>query len=130
MTTKDFTYEKNILESIGMNSDLPDVILENLNYVHLVENYYFRKRNCKDYRNASIDFAIKNKLNFSSSQNTYNDFMRRFVKVSCPTCNMSLTGKGGGGTSGSFHTDYYCDDCKVEVSLSGNPEGAFDMRYR
>lgn len=127
--TKDFAYEKRILELIGMPSDLPDSILENLNYVHLVENHFFRKKSCNDYRNAAIDFARKNHLNFSSSFNTYKDFMKRFVKVNCPNCSDLLEGGFGGGSGHEYHIDYNCKFCKIKVSLSGNPMGGFEMRY-
>ncbi len=125
-------YEKQVLDALNIDhSTFPEEILENLNIPYLIGTHFFRKKDLKSNRKqAEIDFVIKNKINYSSTFNTYYEFMKRFVKVDCPQCGEVLTGSGGGGSGHDYHIDYQCGKCGTKVNLCGNPEGGFFMKFK
>jgi predicted RNA-binding Zn-ribbon protein involved in translation (DUF1610 family) len=97
--------------------------------IRIVENYFFEKPGCKDYRNETINFMIKEKQSFSTTNNCVYDFAKRFVKVTCPSCGIILDGKSGGGTSDNNYIHYKCDNCGLEVSIV-TPDNGYSVTFK
>jgi predicted RNA-binding Zn-ribbon protein involved in translation (DUF1610 family) len=125
---KDIKY---ILDCLGIDwTKIPDPVLENINPSYLIGNHFFYKKNVKNHVDTQIDFVIGHEISIGSNSNTHYNFMKRFVKVDCPKCGQSISGTSGGGSGSEYHVDYHCDKCGTKVSLSGNPEGGFHMKFK
>ena len=81
-----------------------------------------------DYRKDSINFAIKEKIDFDTTANSVYQFAKEFVKVKCPTCNQIVDGKGGGGTAKSHNIEFICKECKTKVVIN-TPEDGYSVYF-
>lgn len=92
--------------------------------VPVVENKFFYDKSKGDYREKTIEFLVREKIGFQTSFNIIFEFVRRYVRVVCPTClKEDLKSGNGGGNSDSVSITFVCPRCKTEVYLSISHNG-------
>jgi predicted RNA-binding Zn-ribbon protein involved in translation (DUF1610 family) len=110
---------------------LPSVKIDEIevDQTSVIENYFFERRYSKDYRKDSIDFMVKNRVDFHSSCNSGFDVMKRFVHVVCPVCGKNMSAGDGSGSGGTTSMQYKCEHCSVEVFITIPTEG-FEVCFK
>lgn len=84
----------------------------------IIEHAHFENHNCRDYRKESIEYMIKNKINFHSTCNNDHVMFQKLIKVECPVCHRNMIVKNGSGNCSTSTTTYVCDKCKVNVNIT------------
>ena len=88
----------------------------------VIEHRFFEKGGFGDYRQESINFCIKNKIDFHSTCNSAFNVMKSFIKIKCPVCKKNMEPASGSG-SGLTETLHYVCACGTDVSLTIPVEG-------
>lgn len=97
---------------------------------HLVEHAFFDDRTNRrtDYRDQSIDYFLKHKVDFHSTCNSIYNNAKRFIVIKCPKCHRNMELNGGGGNS-SLHNLYYVCTCGTKANLNMPNEG-FSVQFK
>jgi predicted RNA-binding Zn-ribbon protein involved in translation (DUF1610 family) len=96
---------------------------------HIVEHACFEDRSDrrKDYRDLSIDYFLKHKVDFHSTCNSIYNVAKRFIKIKCPKCGKNMELNGGGGNSSLHNLNYTCT-CGTKANLNMPNEG-FSVQF-
>jgi len=103
------------LSDLGLGVRIDDIEVD---VTSVVENAFFERHNCQDYRKESINFMIKNKIDFHSTCNNDHEIMKKLIKVSCPVCHKNMKVTSGGGNGSISTTTYSCDECSTNVNIT------------
>jgi hypothetical protein len=83
---------KKKVEGLRVNWEELDVDL-----TEIVEHAFFEKPGHTDYRKESIQYMVRNKIDFHSTCNSVFDVARMYLKFECPHCGKEMKMCGGGG---------------------------------
>lgn len=108
------------LKNLGLGIKIDDIEVD---ATDVIERAFFGNHTCNDYRNESIDYMVKNKIDFHSTCNSIFNVTKRFIKIVCPTCKRNMVYISGGGSADSFHHSYRCEHCQTQADLSIPSEG-------
>ena len=89
----------------------------------VIEHAFFEDRNCSNYRKDSIEYMVKNKIDFHSTTNSSHEMFKKFVKVECPQCHKDMTLNSGGGNGSASTALYVCNKCGINTSITIPCEG-------
>ncbi len=92
-------------------------IKDAVHWVKLIEHHFFNEEHTGSYQNKTIDFCIRNKIDFGVTQNNPYEMLTRFIRIVCPRCLMEMQVKSGGGDTHSHGISCRCVKCGTEGSI-------------
>lgn len=115
----------NAINDLLRNAGLSPINTESLDVdaTASIEHNFFENSLKLDYRQDSVNFMIKNKIDFHSTCNNVFNITRKFIKIACPTCKNEMSYEDGGGNSDTNTSNYRCDKCKTTASITMPNEG-------
>jgi hypothetical protein len=84
---------------------------------------------CTDYRDQSIDYFVRHKVDFHSTCNLIYNVAKRFIVVKCPSCKRNMEVTSGGGGNNSMYTVNYCCTCGTRTTLT-MPNNGFTVEFK
>lgn len=88
----------------------------------LIEHSLFEREDCRNYRQETINYLVRHKIDGHSTCNNIHEFAKAFVKVQCPSCHKNMKIDGGSGNSHSHTVNYKCD-CGTMFHLTTPNDG-------
>lgn len=88
----------------------------------IIEHAFFENEDSTDYRNDSINFMVKRKIDCHSTCNSIHNFISKFVKISCPNCQKDMSVHSSGGNNNSHTTTFRCS-CGTKFYLATPNDG-------
>lgn len=101
---------------------------EDVNPLEVFEQYYFKQKSCKDYRESAINKCIKEKEDFTSTTNSLFRIAKHFIRITCPTCKKEMKPCGGYGNGTMATINYNCD-CGNALQLS-MPQNGISISFK